>query len=158
MAYDKTGVPIVRTQDGIRRLIMSHRGFGIAFVSERVPGLPPQEGFSAKVLIKDALGVEKPYCVRIVAKLRDPPGVMSDRQRGEWHNQEERRVWRVLFYHLKSVFEAADTGVMEFKELMLPYLVLENNQTIAEAILPKLDAVLAGQPDLNGRPYRLLQP
>jgi len=136
MAYEHTEVPIARSQEAIRRLIMAHGGFGLAVVSERDPdgNLPAQEGFQAKVLIDG-----KPYTVKVMAALR--PVHESKRE------QEERRVWRVLYYHLKNVFEASDSGVMEFRELMLPYVVMADGMTISEHILPRLDAALAGKPE-----------
>jgi len=135
MAYEHTEVAVVKSHDGIRKLIMAHKGFGVAFISERDPEgkLPSREGFHAKVMIQG-----KPYEVRITANLK------ANRYGVE---QEERRVWRVLFHHLKSVFEAADTGVMEFRELMMPYIVMPDGGTIAEHILPQLDAKLAGRAD-----------
>lgn len=113
---------------------MEHKGFAVGFVSERDPSgaLAPREGFHAKVVIDS-----KPYEIRISAQLK------TNRK----PEQEEMRVWRVLYHHLKSVFEAADTGVMEFRELMMPYIVMPNGQTIADVILPQLDAKLAGRPD-----------
>lgn len=134
MAYEKTSVAVPKSQEGIRKLIMAHKGFGVAFVSEHDPegNLPPQEGFHAKVMIDS-----KPYSVRIVATLKPSRDM----------DQEARRIWRVLFHHMKSVFEAADTGVMEFRELILPYILMPNDKTVAENILPHLDAKLAGNPE-----------
>ena len=45
----------------------------------------------------------------------------------------------------KSVFEAADTGVMEFRELMLPYIVMADGMTISERVLPMLDGAVSGK-------------
>ena len=139
MAYEKTEVPILKSQEGIRKLVMAHKGFGVAIVSERDPAgkEPAQEGFQAKVMIDTS-----PYAIRIMAKLRN----VRDRE------QEERRVWRVLFYHLKSVFEASDSGVMEFRELMLPYIVMASGETIAERILPQLDAAISHPSRLLSEP------
>jgi hypothetical protein len=107
-------------------------------VSDRDPVTNVQEeGFQAKVLID-----KMPYTVKIMARLKEPSPYLSDRGREEFRRQEESRVWRVLYYHLKSVFEAADSGVMEFRELMLPYIVI-GDQTVAEMILPRLDAAIA---------------
>lgn len=143
MAYEKTSVAVTKSQDGIRKMIMSHKGFAVAFVSEKEPmqSIPDREGFSAKVMIDS-----KPYEVRIFASLKKPLRHYSEAQKRAFNEQEERRVWRVLFHHLKSVFEAADSGVMEFRELMLPFVVTPSGQTISEIILPQLDARLAGQP------------
>ena len=138
MAYETTEVPVSRSQEAIRKLIMSHGGFGLAIVSDRDPALDAaQEGFQAKVMI-DA----KPYTVRIMARLKGSQKRLTDRQREDFREREERRIWRVLFYHMKSVFEAADSGVMELRELMLPYIMF-GNQTIAEHVLPRIDAAIA---------------
>jgi len=145
MAYENTEVPVARSQEAIRKLVMSHGGFGLAVVSDRDPALEfAEEGFSAKVLID-----EKPYAVRIMAKLKKPGRRLTPRQVDAFTSREERRIWRVLYYHMKSVFEAADSGVMEFRELMLPYIVV-GDRTVAEHILPRIDAAIAN-------PTRLLE-
>jgi hypothetical protein len=144
MAYEHTEVPVARTQEALRRLIQAHKGFGLAVVSEQDPTgkEASQEGFQAKVLID---GV--PYIVKIMAKVKSAPKYSSDRQKEIFREREERRIWRVLYYHMKSVFEASDSGVMEFREMMLPYIVMpRDGRTIAEHILPKLAAALAGDP------------
>lgn len=151
MAYEATEVPVVRSQDGIRRLLMRRAGAKLAFISD-----PPREGFEAVVEIDAA-----PYRVRVMATTRPAPltknrrhyrrGVVgeketTDRFRQEWAERETRRIWRVLFYHLKSVFEAADSGVMEFRELMLPYIILRDGRTIADIMVPKLSTLVQTDP------------
>jgi len=127
----------------LRKLIQGHKGFGLAVISEQDPSgkEPSQEGFQAKVMID---GI--PYVVKIMARAKPAPKYSSDRQNQLHRDQEERRIWRVLYWHMKSVFEAADSGVMEFRELMLPYIVTRDGRTIAEHILPRLAAALAGDP------------
>ena len=141
MAYEKTEVPVVRSQDALRKLIQSHKGFGLAVISEQDPTGQDNslEGFQAKVMI-DA----QPVVIKIMAKVKMPGKYWSDRQKEDFKQQEERRIWRVIYYHLKSVFEASDSGVMEFRELMLPYIVTPNGETVASQILPRLAMVLAG--------------
>jgi len=141
MAYEHTDVPIARTQEGLRKLLQAHKGFGLAVISEQDPqGRELSlEGFQAKVLI-DGM----PYVVKIMAKVKPAPKHSSDRQRELFRCQEERRIWRVLYYHIKSVFEASDSGVMEFRELILPYIVTRDGRTIADCILPELGKVIAG--------------
>lgn len=146
MAYENTEVLVSRSQEGIRKLIMSRRGGKVAFLSD-----PPSEGFTAVVEI-DGL----PYQIRLMGVCQEPPQEKvrayrgrktstketTDRFRQKFTESEERRIWRVLFYHLKSVFEAADSGVMEFRELILPYIVTKSGRTIAEQLLPHLaDAI-----------------
>jgi hypothetical protein len=118
LAYEKTDVPISRSQEEIRRLVMNHKGTGINFMSQ-----PPREGFEALVTIQGTA-----YHIRVMA-------TCSKKLNPE---QELRRVWRVLFFHLKAMFEAADSGVIAVEDVILPYIVTPDNRTIAEHIRPKL--------------------
>ena len=119
MAYDSTSVPIGQSQNSIRELVYKHRGTGVSFISQ-----PPREGFEALVTL-----AETAYHIRVMAtcKVKVP-----DRA------QEERRVWRVLFWHLKAMFEAADSGVIAVEDIILPYIVTPDGRTIAEHIVPRL--------------------
>ena len=67
MAYEKTEVPVVRSQDALRKLIQSHKGFGLAVISEQDPLGKEQslEGFQAKVMIDAQSTV-----IKIMAKVR----------------------------------------------------------------------------------------
>jgi hypothetical protein len=127
MAYENTSVAVPKSQEKIRRLILDNGGTGIAFISQ-----PPREGFEAQV----SLG-EKSYHIRVVA-------VCSKQANPKKRDQEERRVWRVLYHHMKAIYEASKTGVLEFREMMMPYIVTSSGQTLAEHILPSLDKAVAG--------------
>ena len=149
MAYETTSVPVARSQEGIRKLIMNRKGSKFAFISD-----PPREGFQAEVL--DGL----PDQIRIFGECRQAPQTRkiysrivdtTDKQRTDFLDDEHRRIWRVLFYHLKSVFEAADSGVMEFRELMLPYIVTKSGKTVGECLVPQLASVI------NMNPARMLE-
>jgi len=155
MAYESTDVAVSKSQEGIRQLVMRRGGGKLAFISD-----PPREGFEAVVVI-DSL----PYRVRLMGECKVLPPtqrkvrhyrgrVVTARevettpdQQADHYDQECKRIWRVLFYHLKSVFEAADSGVMEFRELILPYIVTSNNKTIAEQLLPQLDKAIQSNPN-----------
>jgi hypothetical protein len=128
VAYENTRVAVPKSQDKIRQLIMRNKGTGIAFISQ-----PPMEGFQAMMPING-----ETYTIRISAyvkeKSRDP-------------ERERRRIWRVLFHHLKDIFEASNSGVMEFRELILPYIVTKDGKTVAQHILPKLESAINGNPE-----------
>jgi hypothetical protein len=128
VAYENTQVAVPKSQDKIRQLIMRNKGTGIAFISQ-----PPMEGFQAMMPING-----ETYTIRISAyvkeKSRDP-------------ERETRRIWRVLFHHLKDIFEASNSGVMEFRELILPYIVTKDGKTVAQHILPKLESAINGNPE-----------
>ena len=126
MAYEGTQVAVPKSQDKIRQMLLRHKGGSVAFISD-----PPMEGFQALVPIDG-----KSYSIKIMAKVRDKKDL----------EQECRRIWRVLYHHIKGIFEASDSGVMEFREMMLPYIMAHDGQTIAQHILPKLDGAIAGNP------------
>jgi hypothetical protein len=130
MAYEATVVPVVKSQQKLRELLLRNKGGRVAFISD-----PPVEGFQAVVPIDG-----KEYTIKIMATCKSKCS-----QQGT--EQEERRVWRVLFHHMKGIFEASRSGVMEFREMMLPYIVTNDGLTVAEHILPKLDAALASRPE-----------
>lgn len=118
MAYDKTRVPVQDSQSEIRRLVYAHKGTGISFLSR-----PPKEGFEALVEMEN-----QAYHIRVMATCK----AKSDR------SAEERRVWRVLYWHLKAMFEAADSGVIAVEDIIMPYIVTPDGRTIAEHVAPKL--------------------
>jgi hypothetical protein len=62
---------------------------------------------NAKVMIDN-----KPYSVRIMATVKRANG-RTALQSKEYVEREERRIWRVIYYHLKSVFEAAELRYVE---------------------------------------------
>lgn len=132
MAYEDTSVPVSRSQERIKMLILKNGGTGVAFVTH-----PPMEGFEAVIPIDGCT-----YTVRIRATVA-----------GKDAEQEQRRIWRVLYYHMKDIFEASTSGVMELREMILPYIVTRDGQTIAEHILPKLDKAIEGNPE-RLLPYR----
>ena len=129
MAYEFTEVPVARSQQKLRELLLRNGATGIAIVSQ-----PPQEGFQAMVKIDGAI-----YTIRISAVCKSK-AVQSAIE------QEERRVWRVLFHHLKGIFEASQSGVMEFKEMVMPYIVTKDGRTIAEILIPQLDKAVKTNP------------
>ena len=112
MAYETTEVSVSKSQESIRKIIYSHKGTGLMLLSH-----PPREGFEAMVTI-----AELPYHIRIMAtcktEFRDGYGYtirdVNSTAYAKKREQEERRVWRVLYWHLKAMFEAADSGVIEF--------------------------------------------
>ena len=120
MSYEGTKVPISQSQSEIRQLVYRHKGTGISFMSH-----PPREGFEALVTMQ-----AQQYHIRVMATCKK----VSEKER----DQEDRRVWRVLFWHLKAMFEAADSGVIAVEDIIMPYIVTPDGRTIAEHIAPKL--------------------
>ena len=127
MAYENTEVPVAKSQEAIRRLIYSHKGTGLNLMSH-----PPREGFEAMVTVE-----KLPYHIRIMATCRKGPKPgWTFNEKGIL--QEERRVWRVLYWHLKAMFEAADSGVIDIRDVILPYVVTRDGRTLSEHLVPRM--------------------
>ena len=135
MAYESTDVPVAKSKEQIRHMIYAHQGTGVSIVSRR-----PQEGFEALVTIK-----ELPYHIRVMATCKPIPERNSYGQRrpqGQLEQSraaEERRVWRVLYWHLKAMFEAADSGVIDIRDVIMPYVVMRDGKTLSEHIVPRME-------------------
>lgn len=145
MAYETTEVAVSKSQDQIRKLIYAHKGTGVMLLSQ-----PPKEGFEAMVELE-----RTPYHIRVMAtcsfRAKDSRGyVFTAANLAKAREQEERRVWRVLFWHLKAMFEAADAGVIDIRDIIMPYVVLRDGMTLADHIRPQMPNLM------NLDPSRLL--
>ena len=141
MAYETTVVAVGKSQDAIRRLIYAHRGTGLMLLSQ-----PPREGFEAMIEL-----AEQSYHIRVMATARprtqDKWGMaLSDSRIASEVDQENRRVWRVLYWHLKAMFEAADSGVIDIRDVIMPYVVLRDGLTLADHIKPKMAGLMPTDP------------
>lgn len=138
MAYETTEVAVSKSQEEIRKLIYAHKGTGVMLISR-----PPAEGFEAFVEIE-----KTPYHVRIMATTKTVSKqdknwrVRSQSMMDTLIEQENRRVWRVLYWHLKAMFEAADAGVIDVRNIIMPYVVLRDGLTLADHIRPKMQELM----------------
>src|SRR5580765_2035677 len=128
MAYNYTDVSPEKSQGQIKDLLISHGASNVQFASAFEP--MRVEGFQARVTIDD-----KAYGVRIAVPIKD-------RNNKAKQAQEVRRVWRVLYHHVKAIFEAADSGVIDIRELLLPYFVTKDGKTVGKSILEDLPKAL----------------
>ena len=131
MAYERSDVPVTRSQSEIRKLIMANGGTGIAFVSQTEPRI---EGVEATVALDG-----KTYRIRLAVPIR------SDVE-GRKLEQEERRIWRVLFYHIKNTYETALSGVIDLGELLLPFVVTDDGRTIGQRMVERLPEAVSKGP------------
>lgn len=136
MAYETTEVAVSKSQEAIRKLIYGHKGTGVMLISR-----PPAEGFEAFVEIE-----KQPYHIRIMATTKPIRNSSYRRAYEKAVEQENRRVWRVLFWHLKAMFEAADAGVIDVRNIIMPYVVLKDGMTLADHIRPRMGELMTMDP------------
>jgi hypothetical protein len=137
VAYDKTEVAVSKSQDAIRKLVYSHKGTGLMLISRT-----PHEGFEAFMEL-DKLS----YHIRVMAVCKDQKhdrhGMLrSNSALSNAVEQENRRVWRVLYWHLKAMFEAADSGVIDIRDVIMPYVVLADGSTLSEHVKPRMKQLM----------------
>lgn len=120
MAYaEKTTVPVSKTRIEIEELIRSH-GAG-QFVS----------GYNGNRVVIGFTAENRQ--VRFVV---DIPSGKTDKQT----EQIERQRWRALLLVIKAKFEAIESGVSCFDDEFMAHIVLPDGQTIAEYMVPQIEA------------------
>lgn len=70
---------------------------------------------------------------------RDPRAMAAARE------SEERRLWRALAIVIKAKFEAVNSKVSEFRDEFLANIVLPNNETIGDWLLPQIAEIKTGK-------------
>jgi hypothetical protein len=117
MAYETTKVPVGRTQDAIRKLLIGYPAV------ERVSFA---EAFGAA----RSVGVEFVHdgvLVRVVCPIDE--------------GDDDRRVWRVVYWSLKSRFEAIDDGLEVFEQAFLAHVVdPSTNRTVYDVMRGQIEA------------------
>lgn len=87
--------------------------------------------------------------VRFVLPMPDPDDERFKRtpmgrvRKGEVINkeyaQEIRRRWRALALSIKGKLEAVESGIMTFEQEFMAHIVLPNQQTVGELMLPQIE-------------------
>ena len=127
MAYEYTAVSIDKSQGAIRKLMAAHGAINITFASGSDPRM---EGFQATVTLDS-----KPYAIRIAV-------LVQNKENEKLQDKENRRVWRVLYHHLKGAFVAADEGVIDIRELLLSFLVTKDGRTVGQRVLKDMSKLI----------------
>ena len=124
-AYKTTKVPVSRTQEAIRRLLMKYGVMGCQFT----------DNFESGEII-----------LRFVKKVDEMPRTV---QISLFAEGNEKQAYRQLHYWLKSQLEAVDFGLTRFEQAFLAHFewVLETGEvtTIGDIVIPELSRQTAGR-------------
>jgi hypothetical protein len=136
-AYSGTKVPIHRSQEQIRGLLIGNGAIGFQFtelIAEEIIELK-----WARRIVVDGRASRQPLRIRLPMKGRRP-----------------EQMYRALYYHLKAKFETIRFGIISFEEEFLPYFEFRladgRAVTVAEQLLPGLRNALP----LHLEPLQLL--
>lgn len=123
-AYSGTTIRPEKTQADISRELLK---YGIENIQHTQMGNVFSVALQATVE-----GADKPITIRI-----DMPYDKSK----DWEDRlgwvEQRRLYRALYWYIKSLLEAWDSGVKTFAEIFLPHIVLPGGKTVIQDLLPK---------------------
>lgn len=134
-AYSGTTIRPEKTQAEISKELMK---YGIRNIQHTTI----EAGFSVafQAIVNDS---QKPITIRI-----DMPYDHSKDYEDRIGWVEQRRLYRALYWYVKALLEAWDSGVKTFAEIFLPHLVLPGGRTVTQDLLPKYAlAVESGQMD-----------
>jgi hypothetical protein len=128
-----TEVPIDRSKGEIERILKRYGAAGFGYMTK---------GNQAAVMFL-AHGKQ----LRFILPLPDledvsttPKGrVRKDQVAAQELDRESRRRWRALALNIKAKLEAVETGITVFEQEFLPHIVLPNGQTVADAVIPKIE-------------------
>lgn len=139
MAYaDNTSVPVERSRAEIERIVSSA---GADAFSSGWRGDDAAISFRLRDrYVRFTLTVPKIEDCRFDARDRYGNRMrQTDDGRRRKHDQERRRLWRCLLLVIKGKCEAVASGIVTFEQEFLPYIVLPDGRTLAEAVVPAID-------------------
>lgn len=124
MAYEKTTVPVEKSQAEIRKLLYRYGATNMAFAE----ALEDDHAWAAiEFVINDArVRIRVPLQVDradINAQVRRAVTRTRDQITAEAAAQEARRIWRVLFHTLKARLVSVEDNVESFEEAFLAHMV-----------------------------------
>lgn len=143
MAYEQTSVSIEKSQGDIRSILSKHGAERFAF----------SEGESQERWWVGVEFIHNNHLVRIAAPLNeiDEEWLRRKVKRArtktreefvrEHNDQEARRIWRVIYWSLKSRMEAIEEGLETFEQAFLPHIVDPGtNRTLWQTIQPHIES------------------
>jgi hypothetical protein len=129
-------VPVVRSQEQIRKLLRDAGAEGVQFTEEW--GMLPV--FHVRFVWP--LGENKQ-----AVRLQCSP--LPEDHGGKWKSveQRERQAWRGLAHYLEGTIKAATFGLVKFEDIFLSFMELEPmGRTLGEVVIPQ---IASGQLALN---------
>ena len=140
MAYaENTLVPVERSRAEIEKLLQRHKcnRFGTAVDYENHKALVT---FTAHNRM-----------IRFEVQLPDPEDRVYQKDRNGWQlspsgiqkrvEQAERSRWRALLLVIKAKLESVESNIASFEEEFMAHIVLPNNQTVGQTVLPQIASI-----------------
>lgn len=134
MYAKETKVPVIQSRAEIERLLGKFK------CSQFMCGTDYDRGI-ARVQFKAHNRI-----VRFVIALPDRQQFarFGARRGAERWEQAERQKWRALLLVIKAKLECVESQIATFEEEFLAQIVMPNDRTVAELVLPQIESVYSG--------------
>lgn len=130
-----TKVPVIQSRAEIERLLSQHK------CAQFMCGTDYDHGI-ARVQFKAYNRI-----VRFVIALPDRKKFnMASRAGAAKWEQSERQKWRALLLVIKAKLESVENKIATFEEEFLAQIVMPNDRTVAELVIPQIAQAYAGGP------------
>ena len=145
---EKTVVPVDRSKSEIERLLTRYGA--TSFASGWDSGRAVITFRAHDRVLRFVLPLPSPSDRRFVDARGDKNAARSR------YEQELRRLWRALLLVIKGKLEAVESKIVSFEQEFLPYVVLPDGRTVADAVAPavaesyRTGAVRALLPEVTG--------
>lgn len=134
MAYEQTNVSTYKSQEAIRALLIRNKILGVQFSETFMPTPRIEITFGYKT--KDGSS----RVVRYSIKLQMPDThTKYGRRKAEALIQRDiekarKQSMRILFYYLKSAFEAVEANLIMIDDVFMPFFVLNSGELLKEKL------------------------
>lgn len=133
-----TDVPVERSRAGIEKLLDSYQCRKFSSGIDRAVGKAALQFELSNRLLR--FEIDWPIAI---ANLSEPWrkrwNATRSRDVAKFLAQVERQRWRAMHLVIKAKLEAVSSGVATFDEEFMPYIVLPNNQTVAQTMVPLIE-------------------
>jgi len=138
-----TTVPITRSRAEIEDLLQKHKATQYLTAHDTERGVAIVQFKIQNRIVRFTVKLPR---LDDYAKLRSRKGSTwsppaSDAQKQAKADQDGRQRWRALLLVIKAKLECVENGIATFEEEFLAHIVLPNDQTVGEAILPRVAQV-----------------
>jgi hypothetical protein len=136
MSYAQgTEVPIERSKGEIEHILAKYGADGFGYMIERT-----------RAVIAFRAGNRNIRFILPLPKAVDVAQTPTGRKRktrviDDALLQETRRRWRALSLSIKAKLETVSSGIAEFEEEFMPYIVMPGGKTVAEQLRPQIEEV-----------------
>lgn len=137
-----TSVSVEKSQADVKATLMRYGAdqFGVLENRSSAAVLFEIRGITVRITVPLPSPTEKRFTISDAGRKRSEKAAWSA------YEQATRQVWRALLLAIKAKLEAVEAGISTLETEFMPFMVMPNNQTVGEHLLPRLEeAVKQGQ-------------